>query len=41
MKLFPNPAKLCNSFSKFYETVQRDERDFAALIGLDKQTKLL
>jgi deoxyribodipyrimidine photo-lyase len=32
MKLFPNPAKLCNSFSKFYETVQRNERDFAKLV---------
>lgn len=41
MKLFSNPAKLCNSFSKFYETVQRDERDFAALIGLGKQANLL
>jgi deoxyribodipyrimidine photo-lyase len=41
VKLFPNPNKLCNSFSKFYETVQRNERDFAALIGLSKQANLL
>jgi deoxyribodipyrimidine photo-lyase len=41
LKLFPNPVKPCNSFSKFYENVQRDERDFAALIGLGKQAKLL
>ena len=41
LKLFPNPVKPCNSFSKFYENIQRDERDFAALIGFGKPNKLL
>jgi deoxyribodipyrimidine photo-lyase len=40
-KLFANPSKLCNSFSKFYETLQRDQRDFSKLLSLPEQTSLL
>lgn len=40
-QLFANPSKLCNSFSKFYETVQRDQRDFSKLLALPEQTFLL
>jgi deoxyribodipyrimidine photo-lyase len=40
-KLFANPSKLCNSFSKFYETVQRDQRDFSKLLALPEQVSLL
>jgi deoxyribodipyrimidine photo-lyase len=40
-KLFANPQKLCNSFSRFYETVQREQRDFSKLLQLPQQTRLI
>jgi deoxyribodipyrimidine photo-lyase len=40
-KLFANPDKLCNSFSRFYDTVQRDQRDFSKLLDLPQQASLL
>jgi deoxyribodipyrimidine photo-lyase len=40
-KLFANPQKLCNSFSRFYETVQREQRDFSKLLALPEQASLL
>ncbi len=40
-KLFANPAKLCGSFSRFYEAVQRDQRDFSKLLPLPEQISLL
>jgi deoxyribodipyrimidine photo-lyase len=40
-KLFANPDKLCNSFSRFYETVQREQRDFSKLLDLPQQASLL
>jgi deoxyribodipyrimidine photo-lyase len=40
-KLFANPDKLCNSFSRFYETVQREQRDFSKLLALPQQASLL
>jgi deoxyribodipyrimidine photo-lyase len=40
-KLFANPQKLCNSFSRFYETVQREQRDFSKLLQLPEQSSLL
>jgi deoxyribodipyrimidine photo-lyase len=40
-KLFANPQKLCNSFSRFYETVQREQRDFSKLLDLPAQASLL
>jgi deoxyribodipyrimidine photo-lyase len=40
-KLFANPQKLCNSFSRFYETVQREQRDFSKLLQLPEQPSLL
>jgi deoxyribodipyrimidine photo-lyase len=41
LKLFANPAKLCNSFSRFYDTVQREQRDFSKLLDLPQQASLL
>jgi deoxyribodipyrimidine photo-lyase len=40
-KLFTNPQKLCNSFSRFYETVQREQRDFSKLLQLPEQGSLI
>jgi deoxyribodipyrimidine photo-lyase len=40
-KLFSNPDKLCNSFSRFYDTVQREQRDFSKLLALPQQASLL
>ncbi len=40
-KLFANPEKMCNSFSRFYETVQREQRDFSKLLDLPQQASLL
>jgi deoxyribodipyrimidine photo-lyase len=40
-KFFANPIKLCNSFSRFYETVQREQRDFSKLLDLLPQASLL
>jgi deoxyribodipyrimidine photo-lyase len=40
-KLFANPDKLCNSFSRFYETVQREQRDFSKLLQLPEQSSLI
>ena len=40
-KLFAQPDRLCNSFSKFYEQAQRGERDFSKLLALPKQSSLL
>jgi deoxyribodipyrimidine photo-lyase len=31
-KLFPNPESLCNSFTRFYERVQREQADFSKLL---------
>jgi deoxyribodipyrimidine photo-lyase len=41
LKLFANPQKLCNSFSRFYETVQREQRDFSKLLQPPEQNSLL
>jgi deoxyribodipyrimidine photo-lyase len=40
-KLFTNPQKLCNSFSRFYETVQREQKDFSKLLELPEQISLV
>ena len=40
-KLFAQPQRLCNSFSKFYEQAQKGERDFSRLLQLPQQTSLL
>ena len=40
-KLFAQPDRLCNSFSKFYEQAQRGERDFSKLLALPQQSSLL
>jgi deoxyribodipyrimidine photo-lyase len=40
-KLFANPLKLCNSFSRFYETVQREQKDFSKLLELPEQISLI
>lgn len=40
-KLFANPQNLCNSFSRFYEIVQRDQRDFLKALDLPQQASLL
>ncbi len=40
-KLFVQPQRQCNSFSKFYEQAQRGERDFNKLLMLPQQSSLL
>ncbi len=40
-KLFANLDKPCNSFSLFYETMQREQRDFSKLLDLPQQSSLL
>jgi deoxyribodipyrimidine photo-lyase len=40
-KLFAQPDRLCNSFSKFYEQAQKGERDFSKLLALPQQSSLL
>jgi deoxyribodipyrimidine photo-lyase len=40
-KLFAQPQRLCNSFSKFYEQARKNERDFTRLLDLPSQATLL
>ncbi len=40
-KLFVQPQRQCNSFSKFYEQAQRGEREFGKLLALPQQSRLL
>jgi deoxyribodipyrimidine photo-lyase len=40
-KLFAQPNRLCNSFSKFYEQAQKGERDFSKLLSTPQQSTLL
>ncbi len=40
-KLFAQPERLYNSFSKFYEQAQRGEREFSKLLALPQQGSLI
>ncbi len=40
-KLFIQPQRQCNSFSKFYEQAQRGEREFSKLLAIPQQSSLL
>ncbi|MBS7807049.1 FAD-binding domain-containing protein [Variovorax sp. PCZ-1] len=40
-KLFAQPQRLCNSFSKFYEQARKAEHDFSRLLTLPQQISLL
>ncbi len=40
-KLFAQPQRLCNSFSKFYEQARKGQHDFSKLLGVPQQITLL